>query len=162
MEEWKTIQGFERYDVSNFGRVRSHIGSKTRILKPWFTSAKDYYYVHLFANAKRFTKLVHRLVLMAFVKNPNSAYFDRVDHINQNKRDNHLNNLRWSNSVLNALNGNQKGFSYRKDRNKFEASIKIHGKSIYLGQFKYSYNARKRYLEARKDALNSLDRYHVY
>jgi hypothetical protein len=161
MEEWRDIEGFPRYNVSNLGRVRSLIG-KTKLLNPYLSCNNDYYSVSLFSKGKRHIRLVHRLVLKAFKKNPNPGYFDRCDHINQNKRDNNINNLRWSNAVLNGLNGNQKGFYWRKARNKFEAAIKINGKSIYLGQFKYSYNARKRYLEARKDALNTLDRYHVY
>jgi len=160
-EEWRDIEGFPRYNVSNLGRVRSNI-RESKLLNPFLTSNHDYYSVNLFIKGKRHSKTVHRLVLKAFKKNPNPGYFDRCDHINQNKRDNNINNLRWSNAVLNGLNGNQKGFYWRKARNKFEAAIKINGKSIYLGQFKYSYNARKRYLEARKDALNTLDRYHVY
>ena len=160
-EEWRDIEGYPRYNVSNLGRVRSNI-RESKLLNPYLSCNNDYYSVSLFSKGKRHIRLVHRLVLMAFKKNPNPGYFDRCDHINQNKRDNNINNLRWSNAVLNGLNGNQKGFCWRKARNKFEAAIKINGKSIYLGLFKYSYNARKRYLEARKDALNTLDRYHVY
>ena len=47
---------------------------------------------------------VHRLVALAFVKNPRPDIFNLVDHINHDKANNHFTNLRWLDTELNAAN----------------------------------------------------------
>lgn len=89
-EIWKPIKGFEGfYDVSNFGRVRS-LYRKEKILK----SAKDkdgYLIVGLYKNGKGKTYMVHRLVWEAFRGSIPKGM--QVNHINENKTDNRLENL---------------------------------------------------------------------
>ena len=78
MEEiYKDIQGFEVYEVSNKGNVRTKIGKKTirgdgrvriwnqRVLKPQINT-KGYYVVKLYKNGKQYTKTIHRLLMIAF------------------------------------------------------------------------------------------------
>jgi len=98
MEEiWQDIEGYEGYQVSNEGQVRSldridslghHI--KGKILKP-FTNKKGYQRVRLWkdGNVKNFQ--VHRLVYEAFCGEIPDGM--QVNHINEDKSDNRLCNL---------------------------------------------------------------------
>ena len=88
MELWKEIEGFENYQVSSWGRVRSANG----ILKP-YRNKKGYLKVGLSKDGKCHKKRVNRLVAMAFIDNPNDLPF--VDHIDGNKENNSITNLRW-------------------------------------------------------------------
>ena len=90
MEEiFKDVKGYEGYyEVSNLGRVRSTSYKGTRILKP---SLKSRYKIVVFCiNQIKVHKLVHRLVAEAFIPNPNNYLI--VNHIDENKINNNVNN----------------------------------------------------------------------
>lgn len=97
-EIWKEIEGFGRnYSVSTEGRVRSNgllkgKNSKVRILKTEM-SKKGYLRVGLTKDGKQKKYLVHRLVAIAFLDNPNNL--PDVNHKNECKTDNRLINLEW-------------------------------------------------------------------
>ena len=89
MEIWKDIEGFEGlYQISSWGRVRSIRG----IIKP-YQNKKGYYKVGLHKNGKGHKKRVNRLVALAFIPNPHNL--PQVDHIDGNKHNNSVTNLRW-------------------------------------------------------------------
>ena len=71
-----------------------------------------------------------------------------IDHINRIKCDNRIDNLRESNTYLNAINNDAKG--YRKVRNKYQAEIRVEGKYLYLGYFDTEEKAHDCYLAAKK------------
>lgn len=136
-EEFKNIKGFENYSISNFGNVRN---DKTgRILKPGISSG--YYNVVLCDDGKQLTKRIHKLVADAFIPNPKNK--NCIDHIDNNRLNNNINNLRYATSQENNMNkklsckntSGFKGISFNKQRNKWEAYIKIDGKSKNLGYF---------------------------
>ena len=86
-EEWRSVIGFEEaYEVSNLGRVRE-IG-KNRILTQ-STVKKGYLVVHLHKRMKT----VHRLVASAFIANDKNK--PCIDHIDGDKQNNCVKNLRW-------------------------------------------------------------------
>ena len=104
-EEWRPVVGYEgRYEVSNLGEVRSlprtmkarHGGKpggyhmKGKILKK-NDSPNGYYFVPL---GKGKSGFVHRLVLEAFVPNPENK--PCCDHIDANRHNNRVDNLRWA------------------------------------------------------------------
>lgn len=102
-EQWKTIEGFEAYEVSDQGRVRSkerRVPSsrwiptrrvRERILKPYPVN-KKYLHVHLYKEKKLYTRLVHRLVAQAFLPNPNNL--PEVNHTGKTS-DNRACKLEW-------------------------------------------------------------------
>ena len=95
-EIWKPIEGFEElYHVSNYGRVKStipHNGTNERILKP-HSVGRGYLQIGLHKEGKTYDKLIHRLVAEAFIDNPNNL--PCVNHKDENKGNNHVQNLEW-------------------------------------------------------------------
>jgi hypothetical protein len=155
-EIWKDIDGFPRYKVSNLGRVKSYCLKQERILTP---RPKNGYKTIVLAGRE---KLIHRLMLKAFIPNPNPDIFTICDHINRNSMDNRLENLRWSTTQLNNLNRTCRGYYYDKRDNKFIAQLSINGKQKHLGSFKYSIHARQCYVAAKHKLLKEIDQYHDY
>lgn len=104
-EEWKTISGYENYQVSNFGKVKS-LGNdkakKEKILKS-STTKKGYQIVGLFKDKKRKLLYVHRLVANAFIPNPNNL--PQVNHKDENPSNNHISNIEWCDCKYNINYG---------------------------------------------------------
>lgn len=103
MEEvWKDIVGYEgKYQVSNLGRVKSLNYKQTnseRILKE-NTDKKGYKRAHLFKNGKGVHISIHRLVAEAFIPNPNN--YPQVNHKDENKANNNMENLEWCTNEYN-------------------------------------------------------------
>ena len=91
-EVWKNIAVYGTvYQVSNQGRVRSNMFSRPKIMKPVIRA--NYESVGLRENGYQRTFLVHRLVALAFVPNPDGKL--EVNHIDGDKRNNHFSNLEW-------------------------------------------------------------------
>lgn len=89
MEIWLSINGFETYQVSSWGRIRNADG---QILKP-YKSEKGYLKVELHKNGKGHKRRVHRLVAESFIENPEAK--PQVNHKDGNKENNSVTNLEW-------------------------------------------------------------------
>jgi hypothetical protein len=104
-EIWKQIEGFGRYSISNLGNIASN-----RILKAHIGN-HGFKCITLLNNGVRKTFLIHRLVAKAFIDNPNN-YLD-VDHKNFDKLNNDVDNLCWTNDLINNralfVSGRMKG-----------------------------------------------------
>jgi hypothetical protein len=138
VETYKKIVGFENYSVSDHGNARND--TTGRILKA-INHKRGYLQVGLRKNNKPHIKKIHKLVTAAFLLNPEKK--NCVDHIDNNKHNNNLINLRFATSQQNnqnrSINNNNtsgtKGVGWNKKSMKWTARIKINGKSIHLGSF---------------------------
>jgi len=72
-----------------------------------------------------------------------------IDHIDQDKLNNNIENLRLVTNQENQFNTEAKGYTFDKASNKFMAQIKLNGKNINLGRFDSEKEARAAYLEAK-------------
>lgn len=99
-EIWKSID--DRYSVSNLGRIKSSYANKERILKP-FKDVRGYLKVDLRSPGKRKTMSVHRLVALAFIPNPNNL--PEVNHKDECKENNCVDNLEWCDTPYNCNYG---------------------------------------------------------
>ena len=89
-EIWKDISEYTGlYQVSNYGNVRNIKTSKK--LKPGIK--RGYYQVGLIVNKKRKWYSVHRLVAKEFI--PNTENLPQINHKDENKLNNNVNNLEW-------------------------------------------------------------------
>src|SRR5699024_1219013 len=124
IEIWKDIPDYEEYyQVSNMGRVRSkdryiylkqngdNILKKGRILKTNKVSF-DYLQVSLYKDKKRRSFYVSNLVMLAFVGEKPKGY--EVNHINENKDDNRLDNLEY----LTSKENNNYGTRIKRSKSK--------------------------------------------
>lgn len=114
MEEWRIISGFEEYEISTYGRVRSidriYVDSMGRtyyktgkILKLQYQKDKYGYtqvMVGLSHRGKMYRLLVHRLVAKAFIPNPNN--YPQINHIDEDSTNNCVENLEWCNAKYNT------------------------------------------------------------
>ena len=106
MEEiWCPIKGYEGiYEVSDQGRVRSLKFGKERILKQG-KPQNGYLQVDLYKNGEQKKYLVHRLVSKTFIPNPDNL--PEVNHIDEDKENNTVQNLEWCDRKYNQNYGNR-------------------------------------------------------
>lgn len=97
----------------------------------------------------------HRVVYYAHNQDwditDNTCKNNLIDHIDNNKGNNHISNLRVATKSQNNWNmANVKGYYWNKERNKYQAFINYNNKIKYLGLFKTEEEARQAYLDAKK------------
>lgn len=120
---WKTIPDYEDYLISDHGNVYNI--KSNRFCKASLNQC-GYYAVSLFKEGTLHSKLLHQLIGIAFIPNPDNKL--TVDHINRVRTDNRIENLRWATQL--EQNQNRTGNIVVKD----EITSKEYG----------SYNAYKR------------------
>lgn len=125
-EIWKDIKGYEGlYQVSNMGNVKSLERTvrnsrgyrivAERILKPQ-SNSKGYLYVNLYKDGKMKRCRVNRLVAQAFLPNPHNLPV--INHKDENKQNNYVENLEWcSHSYNNSYNGRAKKIGEKNTNN---------------------------------------------
>jgi hypothetical protein len=139
MEEiWKQIKNYENYSVSTLGQVRNDTTGK--ILKG-HPCRIGYIKISLYKNEIKKTLYLHRLVALTFISNPENK--SQVDHIDNDKLNNYLTNLRWATSFENQHNVKKsikntsgvKGVYWYKSQQKWLALIHVDGIRIHLGYY---------------------------
>ena len=137
-EAWRKIDGYDNYQISSFGKLKNV--KSGRILKPQMDT-HGYRHINLCKNNKTKTVIIHSLVANAFISNSENK--PCIDHINCNKLDNNVINLRWATTIENGRNtciqknstSGVKGVYFDKDRNKWCAQIKVNYKRRFLGRY---------------------------
>lgn len=89
-EIWKEIEGFDNYQISNLCRVKNI--KFNRLVKPLLDN-RGYIMVNLYKEGKMKRLSLHRLIAIAFIPNPENK--PCIDHINTDRSDNRIENLRW-------------------------------------------------------------------
>lgn len=100
--EWRKVDGFPNYSVSNDGLVRN---DKSNKLKELQINTTGYYKTDLYSGGNRSTQRIHRLVANAFIDNPDNK--PDVNHIDGNKLNDNVENLEWvtkSENMIHAYN----------------------------------------------------------
>lgn len=125
-EIWKDIDGYKGlYQISNKGRVKSLYKGSERILKPC-DDGHGYYHIILCNDGVSKTFKLHRLVAQAFI--PNLENKPQVNHKDENKLNNCVDNLEWSTAKENS------NFGTRNERMRYSLSKPIFQYSKY-GEF---------------------------
>lgn len=164
MEVWKDIKGYEGlYQVSNKGRVKSlkrkvprgnYFYSVNEKLLKDAPNTGGYLAVSLWKNNKGKTFSIHSLVAIAFLNHKPKGYELVIDHIDENKKNNNLSNLRLVtnrfNTTRNKNNHSSKyiGVHWHKSYKKWQSLIIINGKREYLGRYDNEYDAHLAYQKA--------------
>lgn len=133
-EIWRDIEGYEGlYQVSSLGRVKTieriftdSKGREYKIIsqiKQIFKTKNGYIRVKLWKNGKSKNFFVHRLVAIAFIDNPNN--FRCVNHKDENKENNCVDNLEWCDHKYNNNYGNHKNKVSNTQKNRKDLSKPI-------------------------------------
>ena len=142
-EEWRPVVGYEEfYEVSNFGRVRSKrrntriIDKENRIMCQKFDD-KGYLRVNLSDGESSRSCLVSRLVAMAFI--PNQSDLPMVGHDDDNKENNHVSNLYWTDADENTSHNGLREKFIEKHREKMyqiieKLSVPVIGTNVETGE----------------------------
>ena len=127
MEIWKTIDELPGYSVSNKGRIKKNSNGQIMVL------SKNNGYCRI-----TISKHVHRLVAKAFLKQPEDEQKCWIDHIDGNRSNNDVSNLRWVTPKENCLSY---GYSSRiKNKKRKVKATNLNGETIIF--------------ESRKDAAD--------
>lgn len=171
IEKWIPIKDYEEfYAISNFGNIKSlektwYFGcgrkakkhQEERILKPTI-AANGYLSMKLSKYGKAQTKFIHHLVWEAFGDKPRDGYKLQVDHIDNGRLNNHIDNLQLLKQRDNLIKGvknrgNEFPIGVSKRNNRYRASIYSNGKKIHLGYYKDPIEAGLVYEQAYGEAI---------
>jgi hypothetical protein len=158
-ETWKNVVGYDgRYMVSSHGRVLSVARTRRReskLLKPRF-NGRGYLCVAIYLEGKRKDITIHKLMSLAFFNIDTNGKDTVVDHIDDDKTNNHISNLRVISQRENSTKsgrGESKyiGVTYCYWTNRWVARITIDRKEVFLGRFKNEKDAGMAYINKRAE-----------
>tara|TARA_R110002020_G_scaffold355644_1_gene568328 strand:- start:7 stop:504 length:498 start_codon:yes stop_codon:yes gene_type:complete len=158
LENFQTIIDFPNYMINENGNIYSK--HKNKILKSRLTN-NGYITLVLRKDKKSIHKNIHRLLGLQYLPNPDNK--PCVDHINRNKIDNSLSNLRWVTYYENAKNKSSKKNSssrfvgVRKTDNKknpYRVETTHLGKKFHIGYYETEEEAHEAYKEFNKEHFN--------
>ncbi|QHB38726.1 endonuclease [Flavobacterium phage vB_FspS_tooticki9-1] len=148
IEIWLQVFGFDDYQISNYGNVKSLKNGKEKILKA-VENGRGYLSVCLRKDKIAYTKRVHVLVCESFLNHFGNGTTEKsIDHIDNNKLNNKLSNLQIISHRENIVKSvkNKTGLTgAKKHGEKYCSYITINNKYKHLGVFKTALEAHNRY-----------------
>lgn len=124
-EVWKDIPGYEGYyQVSNLGRIKSlaryqdnhgTLQYRPETIKVLGDNGHGYKIANLYVNGRQVMRYVHRLVATVFIPNPTNC--TQVNHIDENKSNNRVDNLEWCTPKYNSNYGTARARNSALTRN---------------------------------------------
>lgn len=123
-EIWKDIKEYEGlYQVSNYGRVRSLNYNHTKKIRELKVYTNEFGYLRAYLRKDNITNVffVHRLVADAFIPNP--LNLPQVNHKDENKTNNNVENLEWCSCTYNINYGTRKEKVAKKNTNGKKSKI---------------------------------------
>ena len=142
------------YQKNSINKVGELINNKTqKKLSTWISNGYKFFTLRNSDLNKKRNLSLHRLLGMIFINNPNQ--YPCIDHVDRNKRNNDLNNLRWVSYQTNALNKASKnplgrGISKSKSGKRYCANLFRNGKKKWIGSFENHEDAISAYKHACK------------
>ena len=143
----RQIPDYIDYKVSSTGVVYSFKRGSKKVMK----LTKDrygYLRVGLMKDGKEKKFRVHQLVASAFLNHKIDGHKVCVDHINNVKSDNRVENLQLlsnRDNINKSIKSKHRGVSYYKSLNKFRARTKVGGKYIHIGYYSSQQEATNAY-----------------
>lgn len=98
--EWKVLEKYPDYMINNYGDIYSVKSQKK--LKP-MVATNGYLIACLWIKGKQIKRTIHRLVAETFIPNPN--HLSDVNHIDEDKTNNYVDNLEWCSHAYNMNYG---------------------------------------------------------
>jgi hypothetical protein len=154
-EEWKRIDGFSRYEISSWGKVKSHTKKVPFIMKWRYNKNAKYKYpfVGLHGNDKYQNNSIHQLVAKHFIPNPDNL--PEVRHLDGNSNNPYIGNLAWGTHQQNMKDKSNNTSKYtgvsKISDNQWRARINIDGKDIHIGCYDTEEKAHDAYVKYKLD-----------
>lgn len=158
----RKIKNHEKYTITDDGTIYSYKYNRKTQLKTYFDK-NGYENIKVSDGGIYYHWLIHRLVAEAFIDNPNN--YEEVDHIDGNRKNNHISNLRWCNRKFNL---EQSYNTMNPIRNYKVALLKIGNKEIgyfkgtklacdYAATLGYSHSSLRKYRRCRDAEIIIID-----
>lgn len=125
--KWKILKENENYSINEKGEIKNDITKK--ILSPSINKDSGYYQIDLWKNNKSRKYTLHRLVANNFI--PNLENKPTVDHIDGNRLNNDISNLRWA--TYSEQNSRFNTFGVRSEKIKV---INVNGEELIFNRIK--------------------------
>lgn len=158
-EEWRDIKGYEGlYQVSNYGRVKSSGGKsnhKEAMILKQILGTDGYFQLTLRTKIKqkKQSKSIHRLVAENFIPNINN--FPQINHIDEKRTNNRIDNLEWCSYKYNNNYGN-----HRKKLS--DSLVKFKGKEIIQCDLNNNFIKKWKSLQEAKNSVNAKSNVHIW
>lgn len=155
LEQYVRLRKHSNYAVSNWGKV---LNIKTQKFLKGSPDSGGYIQVCLYLNGVHSTIVGHRLVGFCFLENPDNL--PELDHIDQQKTNNYIQNLRWSSRKANLMNkpkrmknngkpatSKYRGVSQKGQTLRWRAFVSVDGKAVHIGYYENEIEAGQSYNE---------------
>ena len=146
----KDIDGYEGiYKIYEDGRVWSYKYNK--FIKP-FINNTNYYRISLTKDKERYKFYIHRLLAINFIPNPLNR--PQVDHIDRNRQNNDLSNLRWVTQAENQANTGVRINNILREKNIYPAKVLYPNKGGYVVRIVRNGINKTKYFKELEDAID--------